>query len=68
MEKNKDSYSSAIKRLEEIVSLIDNNRLEIDELSDKIKEANALIDFCKQKLTKADREVEKLLSERENSK
>jgi exodeoxyribonuclease VII small subunit len=33
-------------------------------LSEKIKEANEIIAFCKDKLTKADREVEKLLQEK----
>ena len=45
----------------------DNNELDIDILSEKIKEANEIIAFCKDKLTKADREVEKLLQEKRQS-
>ena len=62
--KKKETYSQAIERLEKIVRQIDSNELEIDELSEKIKEANEIIAFCKDKLTKADREVEKLLQEK----
>lgn len=64
MAKKTQSYSQAIKRLEEIVRLIDGNELEIDELAEKIKEANVLIAYCGDKLTKADQEIEKLLSEK----
>lgn len=49
-----------MRRLEEIVSLIDNDQLEIDEMADKIKEANEIIAYCNDKLTKADQEIEKL--------
>jgi exodeoxyribonuclease VII small subunit len=57
-----------MERLEKIVRQIDNNELEIDVLAEKIKEANEIIAFCTEKLTKADREVEKLLHEKLQSK
>ena len=62
--KKKETYSQAIERLEKIVRQIDSNELEIDELSEKIKEANEIIAFCTGKLTKADKEKEKLLQEK----
>ena len=65
--KKKETYSEAMARLEKIVSQIDNNELDIDTLSEKKKEANEIIAFCTEKLTKADREVEKLLQERRQS-
>lgn len=65
--KKQPTYSEAIKRLEEIVRLIDNNELEIDQLAEKIKEANLLITFCNDKLTKADKEIEKILSNKADS-
>ncbi|KAA6334506.1 Exodeoxyribonuclease 7 small subunit [termite gut metagenome] len=65
--KKQETYSQAIKRLEEIVRQIDNNELEIDRLSEKIKEANEIIQFCSEKLTKADREIENLLKEKQQS-
>lgn len=65
--KKKETYAQALARLEDIVSRIDNNELEIDELAEKIKEANEIIAFCSDKLTKADQEIEKLLSEKRDS-
>ena len=65
--KKKETYSVAMARLEKIVSQIDNNELEIDVLAEKIKEANGIIAFCSDKLTKADKEIEKLLSEKRES-
>ena len=63
--KKKETYSQ--ERLEKIVRQIDNNELEIDALAEKIKEANEIIAFCSDKLTKADKEIEKLLSEKRES-
>ena len=68
MSVKKETYSQAMERLERIVRQIDNNELEIDVLAEKIKEANEIIAFCTEKLTKADREVEKLLHEKLQSK
>ncbi|MBO4985015.1 MAG: exodeoxyribonuclease VII small subunit [Bacteroides sp.] len=62
MAKKKETYSQALERLEKIIAQIDNNELEIDMLAEKIKEANEIIAFCSDKLTKADKEIEKLLS------
>lgn len=64
MASKKETYSQAMTRLEKIVRQIDNNELEIDELAEKIQEANAIITFCRNKLTKADQEIEKLLAEK----
>ena len=61
------TYSEAIARLDEIVQLIDNNEVEIDQLADKIKEANKLITFCSEKLTKAEKEMENLLAEKQET-
>ena len=68
MSVKKETYSQPMERLEKIVRQIDNNELEIDVLAEKIKEANEIIAFCTEKLTKADREVEKLLHEKLQSK
>jgi exodeoxyribonuclease VII small subunit len=61
------TYSEAIAQLDEIVQLIDNNEVEIDQLADKIKEANKLIAFCSEKLTKAEKEMENLLAEKQET-
>lgn len=61
------TYSQAIARIEEIVKAIDDGEMEIDQLADMIKEANKLIAYCSEKLTKADAELEKLLAERQET-
>lgn len=67
MENKQLTYSEAITQLNEIVRLIDNNEVEIDQLADKIKEANELIAFCNEKLTKAEKEMENLLAEKQET-
>ena len=57
MAAKKQTYEQAMKRLEEIVSRIDSNELDIDSLSEKLKEAQELIKFCRDKLYKADEEL-----------
>lgn len=61
------SYSQAMERLETIVRQVDSNELELDELVEKIKEANEIIDFCSEKLKKADTEIEKLLADKQEN-
>lgn len=63
MAAKKETYSQAMERLETIVRQIDSNELELDALAGKLKEANEIIAFCSEKLTKVDKEVEKLLHE-----
>lgn len=65
MAKKKETYSQAMARLETIVRQVDSNELEIDELVEKIKEANEIIAFCSGKLKKADEEIEKLLADKQ---
>lgn len=60
------TYSKAMAELEDIIRRIDSGQLEIDEISDRIKRANALISYCTDKLTKADEEIEKLLPKGQN--
>ena len=59
MAAKKQTYEQAMKRLEEIVSRIDSNELDIDSLGVNLKEAQELIKFCRDKLYKADEEIKK---------
>lgn len=56
-------YEEAMKKLETIVSDIEENKLDIDMISEKLKEAQELIKFCKDKLYQTDQDIQKLLSE-----
>ena len=53
-----------MERLEKIVRQMNNNELDIDIFERENKKPMKLLPFCTEKLTKADREVEKLLQER----
>ncbi len=57
------TYEQSIKRLEEIVSMIDNNEIDIDNLATTLKEAQKLIKLCNDKLYKVDAEVKKIFNE-----
>ncbi|MDR2810283.1 MAG: exodeoxyribonuclease VII small subunit [Tannerellaceae bacterium] len=63
METNNESYRDAETKLRKIVADIENGDLDVDVLSDKVKEAIRLIRLCKDKLFKVDEEVEKILEE-----
>lgn len=63
MAAKKETYSEAMKRLEGIVSRIESNELDIDQLGEYLQEAQKLIKFCKNKLYKADAEIKKILEE-----
>jgi len=55
-------YSDAIKRLEEIVSNIENEEYDIDVLTGYVAEATKLIAFCKSKLHRTEEEINKIFS------
>jgi exodeoxyribonuclease VII small subunit len=54
-------YSKAIDRLEDIIVKIENDQIDIDELSEKVKEAVSLIKLCKEKIEKAELEVKNVV-------
>lgn len=54
-------YEEAIHQLETIVEKLENNEMDIDELSAQLKKAQQLIKLCKNKLTKTDAEIKKIL-------
>lgn len=63
MENNEMKYEKAVCELEEIVNKMERDELDIDQLSEQLKRAKVLVKLCKDKLTKTDEEIKKLLSE-----
>jgi len=61
MAENQLSYSEAYSKLQEILSQIESNQLDIDELSFKIKDAASLLKICKDKLFVANEETKKII-------
>ena len=60
---SKETYNEAVEKLRLIVEDIERGELDVDILSEKVKEATRLIKLCKEKLFKADEEVKKILEE-----
>ena len=58
---SESKYNKAMKRLEEILEKIENEEIEVDELSDKVKEAVDLIKMCRDKIKKAELEVKEVV-------
>ena len=63
MENNEMKYEKAVCELEEVVDKMERDELDIDQLSEQLKRAKVLVKLCKDKLTKTDEEIKKLLSE-----
>ena len=56
-------YREAIERLDEIIGSIENEDIDVDELSLKVKEAVELIRVCKARIDKAEVEVKKVVED-----
>lgn len=54
-------YTEAVVKLDDIIRKIENEEIDVDELSDKVKEAVVLIKLCKGKIDKAELEVKKIV-------
>lgn len=54
-------YEDAIHELEGIVDSMENGEMDIDFMTAKLKRAQELIKLCKDKLTKTDAEIKKIL-------
>lgn len=61
MEKEKLNYKDAMAEIERIVGKLEDNKLEVDELSVNVKRVSQLIAFCKSKLHETEEEVENIL-------
>lgn len=57
------TYEQAMKRLQTIVSQMESGDMDIDALLTNLKEAKQLIDFCRNKLTRVETDVKKILEE-----
>ena len=61
--KEENKYEEALQELQTIVHRMENDELDIDQLSTELKRAQELIKLCKDKLTKTDEKIKKILSE-----
>ncbi|MCH6201655.1 exodeoxyribonuclease VII small subunit [Aquiflexum sp. LQ15W] len=63
MENKAMSYDQSIQRIEEIVSILESGEKGMDELSELVKEAAALVKSCKKKLKSTESEISKALED-----
>ncbi|MCR4584036.1 MAG: exodeoxyribonuclease VII small subunit [Prevotella sp.] len=62
MEKEQ-KYEAAFAELQTIMHKMENDELDIDQLTEQLRRAQQLIKFCRDKLTKTDEEIKKILAE-----
>lgn len=58
-------YEEAVKQIEDIVRRLENDEMDIDSMSTELKKAQKLIKMCRDKLTKTEDEVKKILDDAE---
>ena len=64
MSKQKLTYNEALSELEQILAVLENdNGLNMDVVSDKVKRAAALLEICKKQLHELDTELEKIMEQ-----
>ena len=61
------SYKEAITEIEDILNRLENNELDVDELSEKVKRVSLLVTLCKEKLHHTEEEIDKILKEMDNN-
>lgn len=66
MMEEKLTYKQAITEIEEIVDKIENEDIDVDELSGMVKHVSVLLKFCKDKLYKTEKEVNEILENMED--
>lgn len=59
------TYEQALTQLEKIVADVEQDGLDLAELSTKLKEAKELLAFCKAKLVKAEADIHKIMNDGE---
>jgi exodeoxyribonuclease VII small subunit len=61
------SYNKAIQELEDILKEIEGAEVDIDLLSTKVERASVLLKLCRDKISKAETKVVKILTEIEEN-
>ena len=63
MPKKAISYNEAISEIEEILYKLENEEIDVDELSENVKKVSSFLKVCKDKLYKTEQDVEKILND-----
>ena len=63
-EKKKElNYEAAMKQLESIVSRMENGEMNVDTMTEELKKAQEIIKSCRDKLTKTEEEIKKIMAD-----
>lgn len=60
---DKITYAEAVAEIEEILEKMNGNELDIDQLGAYVERATTLITLCKEKLLRAQKQVEKVMTQ-----
>lgn len=63
MKGEKVKYSEAVEELNEILADLEAERIDVDQISQKVKKAVELIKLCRQKIENTEMEVKKIVKE-----
>lgn len=55
------TYSSAVAELERIIGEMEDSSVSVDVLSEKVKRASLLLQFCRNRLTSTEEDVDKII-------
>lgn len=58
---NPKSYEEALQELQKIVKELENREIKIDDLATKVSHAKQLVEFCREKLSKTEEEINKII-------
>ncbi len=61
------TYNQAYNELSKLVDQIEDDKIQLDTLADKVRQAKELIDYCETKLRSIEKDVESVLTEKKKT-
>lgn len=66
MTKAKITYSEAVAEIESILQQVEEGKLEVDELTEKVKRVTDLLKICRDKLQLSEKQIAEILGKEED--
>jgi exodeoxyribonuclease VII small subunit len=67
MSKKSETYAQAHAEVQKILEGLDQGDIDVDELSEKVKRAAELIDFCQKRLRETELQVKRVMEKLEKT-
>jgi len=67
MSKKSETYAQAYTEVQKILEGLDQGDIDVDELSEKVKRAAELIDFCQKRLRETELQVKRVMEKLEKT-